>query len=149
MRVLPQTNASERYSERPCHFAISVQRLSARLSPVTEVAANHARAAVGALARLDGWPVVLLGTDGRFDGGGLSAEAADKIVRLIDLADTFHLPVVAFMDHPGMLIGLQAERAGALRAVTRAVRMRMPVCGWRCSSCRARNTGLKGPSGSR
>jgi len=88
---------------------------------VTEIAANHARAAVGAFARLDGWPVVLLGTDGRFDGGGLSAEAADKVVRLIDLADTFHLPVVAFMDHPGMLIGLQAERAGALRAGCRAL----------------------------
>lgn len=88
---------------------------------VTEIAAAHARAAVGALARLDGWPVIFLGTDGRFDGGGLSADAANKVVRLIDLADTFHLPVVAFMDHPGMLIGLEAERAGVLRAGCRAL----------------------------
>jgi len=88
---------------------------------VTEIAAEHARAAVGVLARLDGWPVVFLGTDSRFDGGGLSAAAADKLVRLIDLADTFHIPVVAFMDHPGMLIGLDAERAGTLRAGCRAL----------------------------
>ena len=53
--------------------------------------------------------MVFLGTDSRIDGGGLSAAAADKVVRFIDLADTFHLPVVAFMDHPGMLIGLEAE----------------------------------------
>ncbi len=79
------------------------------------------RALVVALARLDGWPVVLLGTDSRFDGGGLSAAAADKLVRFADLADTFHLPVVAFMDHPGMLIGLDAERAGTLRAGCRAL----------------------------
>jgi acetyl-CoA carboxylase carboxyltransferase component len=88
---------------------------------VTEVAAAHARAAVGALARIDGWPVVFLANDGRFDGGGLSAAAADKVVRLIDLADTFHLPVVAFMDHPGLLIGLEAERAGTLRAGCRVL----------------------------
>ncbi len=88
---------------------------------VTEIAAAHARAAVGALARLDGYPVIFLGTDGRFDGGGLSAAAADKVVRLIDLADTFHIPVVAFMDHPGLLIGLEAERAGTLRAGCRAL----------------------------
>ncbi|MGE0728582.1 MAG: acyl-CoA carboxylase subunit beta [Acidimicrobiia bacterium] len=88
---------------------------------VTEIAPLHARAAVGALARLDGYPVVFLGNDGRFDGGGLSREAADKAVRLIDLADTFHLPVVAFWDHPGMLIGLEAERGGVLRAGCRAL----------------------------
>jgi len=88
---------------------------------VTELAAGHARAAVVALARLDGWPVVFAGTDSRFDGGGLSAAAADKVVRFLNLADTFHLPVVAFMDHPGMLIGLDAERAGTLRAGCRAL----------------------------
>ena len=101
-----------------------VRRLFASVADegsVTEIASAHARAAVGALARLDGRPVVFLGTDSRFDGGGLSAAAADKVVRLIDLADTFHLPVAAFMDHPGMLIGLDAERAGTLRAGCRAL----------------------------
>jgi acetyl-CoA carboxylase carboxyltransferase component len=76
---------------------------------------------VVALARLDGWPVVFVGTDARIDGGGLSAAAADKVVRFVDLADTFHLPVVAFMDHPGLLIGLDAERAGTLRSGCRAL----------------------------
>ena len=107
-------------SRRP----VDTRRLFAAVADegsVTEIAASHARAAVGALARLDGWPVVFLGTDSRFDGGGLSAAAADKVVRLIDLADTFHLPVVAFMDHPGLLIGLDAERAGTLRAGCRAL----------------------------
>ena len=107
-------------SRRP----VDTRRLFASVADVgsvTEIAANHARAAVGALARLDGWPVIFLGTDGRFDGGGLSAAAADKVVRCIDLADTFHLPVVAFMDHPGLLIGLESERAGTLRAGCRAL----------------------------
>ncbi|MGF1598978.1 MAG: acyl-CoA carboxylase subunit beta [Acidimicrobiales bacterium] len=107
-------------SRRP----IDVRRLFASVADegsVTELAAGHARAAVVSLARLNGWPVVFIGTDGRIDGGGLSAAAADKVVRFIDLADTFHLPVVAFMDHPGLLIGLEAERAGTLRAGCRAL----------------------------
>ena len=103
---------------------LDVRRLFARVADegsVTEVASAHARAVVVAFARLDGWPVVFLGTDGLYDGGGLSAAAADKVVRFVDLADTFHLPVVAFMDHPGLLIGLDAERAGTLRAGCRAL----------------------------
>lgn len=107
-------------SRRP----IDIRRLFASVADagsVTEIAAAHARAAVGAFARLDGWPVLFLGTDSRFDGGGLSAAAVDKVVRVVDLADTFHLPVVAFMDHPGLLIGLDAERAGTLRAGCRAL----------------------------
>lgn len=88
---------------------------------VTELAPAYGRAAMVALARLDGYPVVFVGTDARIDGGGLSAAAADKMVRFIDLADTFHLPVVAFMDHPGLLVGLESERAGVLRVGTRVL----------------------------
>ena len=111
---------------------------------VTEIASAHAPAVVGAFARLDGWPVVFLGTDGRYDGGGLSAAAADKVVRFVDLADTFHLPVVAFMDHPGLLIGLDAERAGTRRAGCRVLsavyEAEVP---W--ASVIVRRTGLRAP----
>ncbi len=103
---------------------IDVRRLFARVADdgsVTEIAAGYGRAAVVALARLDGWPVVFLGIDGRIDGGGLNAAAAEKVVRFVDLADTFHLPVVVFADMPGLLVGLDAERGGVLRAGTRAL----------------------------
>ncbi|MFN0027744.1 MAG: carboxyl transferase domain-containing protein, partial [Acidimicrobiales bacterium] len=88
---------------------------------VLEIAPNHARAVVAALARLDGYPVVCVATDARFDGAGVSADAADFFVRMVDLANTFHIPVVSFIDHPGLLIGLDAERAGTLRAGCRAL----------------------------
>jgi acetyl-CoA carboxylase carboxyltransferase component len=88
---------------------------------VFEIAPRYGRAAVGALARLDGHPVAVIGTDPRFDGGGFSVEASSKLVRFIDLADTFHLPVVYFVDNPGVMIGLDAERAGTLRAGCRAL----------------------------
>ncbi|MFV0525546.1 MAG: acyl-CoA carboxylase subunit beta [Acidimicrobiales bacterium] len=86
-----------------------------------EVSARYGRAVVAGLARLDGHPVAVLGTDAAFDGGGFLAEAADKLTRFVDLADTFHLPVVYLVDNPGVSIGLTAEKAGSLRAGCRAL----------------------------
>jgi acetyl-CoA carboxylase carboxyltransferase component len=39
----------------------------------------------------------------------------------VDLCDTFHLPVVNFVDQPGFLIGVAAERAGTIRKGVRAL----------------------------
>jgi acetyl-CoA carboxylase carboxyltransferase component len=43
------------------------------------------------------------------------------VVRLVDLAQTFHLPVVYLLDCPGFLIGLEAERAATIRHGVRAM----------------------------
>jgi acetyl-CoA carboxylase carboxyltransferase component len=88
---------------------------------VFEMGANFGRAAVSALARMDGHPVAVLGADPRFDGGGFSVESAAKLVRFVDLAETFHLPVIYLIDNPGLMIGLAAEKAGTLRAGCRAL----------------------------
>jgi acetyl-CoA carboxylase carboxyltransferase component len=41
--------------------------------------------------------------------------AAQKMRRLIELCDTFHLPVVNFVDEPGFMIGPEAEANGTIR----------------------------------
>jgi acetyl-CoA carboxylase carboxyltransferase component len=76
---------------------------------------------VTGLARLAGRPVGVLASDPLQGGGGLDAPASDKMVRMIDLCDTFHLPCVNFVDQPGFLIGTVAERAGTIRAGARAL----------------------------
>jgi acetyl-CoA carboxylase carboxyltransferase component len=43
------------------------------------------------------------------------------MIRLVDICDTFHIPVVNFVDNPGFLIGTAAERAGTARAGSRAL----------------------------
>ena len=58
----------------------------------------------------------------RFSGGSdVSAAAAEKMIRFIDLCDTFHLPCVNFVDNPGFLIGSQAEKEGSARIGARAL----------------------------
>lgn len=72
------------------------------------------------LARLDGYAVGLMINDPMVMGGALTHAAAQKMERFVDLCDTFHLPIVNLVDQPGVMIGLDAERAGTLLAAARA-----------------------------
>jgi acetyl-CoA carboxylase carboxyltransferase component len=86
-----------------------------------EIGRGWGRSAVTGLARLDGWPVAILGSDPYFYGGGITADAAEKITRFVDLADTFHLPVVHLVDQPGFVIGVEHEHAATIRSGARAL----------------------------
>ena len=76
---------------------------------------------IAGLARLDGWPVGLLASDPYFYGGGWTAESSNKVTRFVDIAETFHLPVVHLVDNPGFVIGLDAEKSATIRHGSRAL----------------------------
>jgi acetyl-CoA carboxylase carboxyltransferase component len=86
-----------------------------------EIGARYGGPLITALARLDGRPVGVLASDPNHYGGGLTADASEKLARFVDSCDQFHLPVVNFVDQPGFLIGTEAERAGTIRRGTRAL----------------------------
>jgi acetyl-CoA carboxylase carboxyltransferase component len=75
---------------------------------------------VCALATLAGHPVGVIAGDPTVGGGGLTAAGSDAMIRMVDLCQAFHLPLVVVTDQPGIAIGLQAEREGTIRAATRA-----------------------------
>jgi acetyl-CoA carboxylase carboxyltransferase component len=83
--------------------------------------AQYGRATVTALARLDGHPVGVVAADPFIGGGGLTVEGAEAMIRLVDLCQTFHLPIVTLTDQPGLAIGRNAERRGTIRYGVRAV----------------------------
>ena len=85
-----------------------------------EIGRRWGRTVITGLARLNGWPVALFGGDARHYGGAWTAKASEKITRFVDLAQTFHLPVVHLVDVPGFLIGPQAEKEGTIRYGMRA-----------------------------
>lgn len=87
----------------------------------TEMGRMFGRSVITGLARLDGWPVALMASDPYHLGGGWSADASLKATRFVDLAETFHLPVVHLVDNPGFAIGLDAERAATIRHGARAL----------------------------
>jgi acetyl-CoA carboxylase carboxyltransferase component len=59
--------------------------------------------------------VGVLANDCHHDGGAMTAAGARKLRRFVELCDTFHLPVVSFVDEPGFMIGPEAERAATIR----------------------------------
>lgn len=86
-----------------------------------EMGRMFGRGIITGFARLDGLPVAVMASDPFFYGGAWTADACDKIVRFVDLADTFHLPVLYLCDCPGFHIGLEAEKAATIRKGVRAM----------------------------
>ncbi len=86
-----------------------------------EMGRHQGRSLVTAFARLDGCPVGVLANDPNHSGGGLDDRGSEKMTRFVDLCDTFHVPVVNFVDQPGFVIGLESEKAGTIRRGVRAL----------------------------
>ena len=76
---------------------------------------------VTGFARIDGYPVGVLANDPQQCGGAPDMPACEKMIRFVEMCDTFHLPVVNFVDNPGFLIGKAAEQAGTVRFGARAL----------------------------
>lgn len=79
------------------------------------------RPIITGFARLNGLPVAVMAADPFHYGGSWTAKACQKIVRFIDTAQTFHMPIVHLVDCPGFMIGLEAEQTAVIRNGVRAM----------------------------
>lgn len=84
-----------------------------------EIAPLYGRARITGLARIDGYPVALMANNSRFNGGSTDVAEGNKVMRLISLCDTFHLPLISLCDEPGFMVGPNSERMGIERAGAR------------------------------
>ena len=84
----------------------------ARSSRSGERGARRSSAASPALA---GIPVAVYAENPMMLGGGWTADSCRKLIRLIDVASLFKLPIVHLEDCPGFLIGIEAERTCTVR----------------------------------
>ena len=96
-------------------------------------------AIVGGIGRFRGHSVVLIGNEKGGDTqsriacnfGMARPEGYRKVVRLIELADRFGLPIVTLVDTPGAYPGVDAEERGQAEAIARStsslLKARVPV----------------------
>ncbi|MBV1905905.1 MAG: hypothetical protein KUG75_07500 [Pseudomonadales bacterium] len=95
-----------------------------------EVNANYGPSQICGLARMSGQAIGVLANDCTVYAGAMTAEAAQKYRRFIEMCDMFHIPIVNFVDQPGFMIGPAAERSGTIRygmaAVAAAVQASVP-----------------------
>lgn len=82
---------------------------------------------VGGIGRLEGQPVVIIGHQKgrdtkervRRNYGMARPEGYRKALRLMKLAEKFHLPVISLIDTPGAYPGMGAEERGQSEAIAR------------------------------
>jgi acetyl-CoA carboxylase carboxyltransferase component len=57
----------------------------------------------------------------KFNGGSMDGATGEKVIRLVELCNTFHLPLIYLADEPGFSVGPAQERAGIVRAGARVL----------------------------
>ncbi|MCB1646544.1 MAG: hypothetical protein KDI36_13880 [Pseudomonadales bacterium] len=88
-----------------------------------EIQPDYGKSRITGLARFDGYPVGIMINNPKFKGGSLDKAAGEKVMRLLQLCDTFHLPLISLVDEPGFMVGLEEEKKGIIRAGARATAM--------------------------
>ncbi|MEM0986332.1 MAG: carboxyl transferase domain-containing protein [Pseudomonadota bacterium] len=86
-----------------------------------EIGKGYGRSQITGLARLNGQPIGVWANDCRHLAGSMTALGAQKARRFMELCETFHLPIVTFIDEPGFMIGSQAEADATIRYGANAV----------------------------
>ena len=95
-----------------------------------EITPFYGRSRIVGLARMDGYPVGVMINNPKRLGGSMDVTAGTKVIRFLQLCDTFHLPMVYLADEPGFMVGPEQQRLGIVRAGAKmlcaTLRTRMP-----------------------
>ena len=86
---------------------------------VTFLRQRFAPEMVTALGRVGGRPVGIIANNTRVMAGAITASAADKAARFLQLCEAFGLPVLSLIDCPGYMVGPAAEAEGLVRRASR------------------------------
>ncbi|BBY26763.1 acyl-CoA carboxylase subunit beta [Mycolicibacterium sediminis] len=113
LRTLVPERARRAYDVRP------IVETLADTGTVTFLRERFAREMVTAFARIEGRPVGVIANDTRVMAGAITADAADKAARFLQLCEAFGLPVISLIDCPGYMVGPAAEADALVRRGSR------------------------------
>ena len=88
---------------------------------IFEISPDYGQSRITALARVNGYPIGIMVNNPKHLGGAMDVTAGDKVIRFLQLCDTFHLPMVFLCDEPGFMVGVESEKRGIERAGARIV----------------------------
>ena len=128
-----------RHPDRP-HFGAYISALVENFTPLAgDRAFAEDSAIIGGIGRFRGYSVMFIGHEKGNDTasrvkhnfGMARPEGYRKAIRLMEMADHFHLPVVTLVDTPGAYPGVGAEERGQAEAIARAIetclKLRVPL----------------------
>ncbi len=105
--------------ERRAYDVGPVIRTLADDGSVTFLRPRFAREMVTAFARIEGRAVGVIANDTRYMAGAITAAAADKAARFLQLCDCYGIPVLSLIDCPGYMVGPAAEAEALVRRASR------------------------------
>ncbi len=82
----------------------------------TELRSGARGGAICGFARIDGAPVGFVANNNRHLGGAIDVDTARNLTQHLRLVESYGLPLVAFIDTPGFMVGPEAEREPGVRA---------------------------------
>jgi len=118
-----------RHPSRP-HFLDYLENMITDFTPLSgDRKFGDDQAMIGGLGRLRGRPIVIMGQEKGHDTesrlkhnfGMAGPEGYRKVVRLMELAERFDLPVISLVDTAGAYPGRGAEERGQAEAIARSV----------------------------
>ena len=128
-----------RHPDRP-HFGDYIGALVENFMPLAgDRAFAEDSAIIGGIGRFRGYSVMFIGHEKGNDTaarvkhnfGMARPEGYRKAIRLMEMADRFHLPVVTLIDTPGAYPGVGAEERGQAEAIARSMetclKLRVPL----------------------
>jgi len=84
-----------------------------------ELQPNYGSSLVIAVARVGGFPCMLVANQPMVMAGAITSEAAEKAAHFMTVADTFGLPLITLLDNPGVMPGPESEKLGILKSAAR------------------------------
>ncbi len=118
-----------RHPSRP-HFGDYIHGMISDFTPLSgDRKFGDDQAMIGGLGRLRGQPIVIMGQEKGHDTetrlkhnfGMAGPEGYRKVVRLMELAERFELPVISLVDTAGAYPGRGAEERGQAEAIARSI----------------------------
>lgn len=118
-----------RHPSRP-HFGDYINGMISDFTPLSgDRKFGDDQAMIGGLGRLRGRPIVIMGQEKGHDTetrlkhnfGMAGPEGYRKVVRLMELAERFELPVISLVDTAGAYPGRGAEERGQAEAIARSI----------------------------
>jgi len=115
-------------------YGYNVRRVLETLADVgsfLELRRAYGGSVITGFLRIEGRPMGLVASDCQQMAGAVDVVASEKLTRFLELCDAFGMPIVVLTDTPGFMVGLESERLGAVRTMSRLLnagaRVKVPI----------------------
>lgn len=109
-RLTPELRTAVPANLRRAYDVRKILRPVVDADSLFELKPTYAKNMVTALARIGGRPVGVMANQPMQLAGALTSPACEKAARFASMCDAYGLPLITFIDTPGLLVGSMAER---------------------------------------